>query len=94
LRISDRTVLHCWCPLEWKPDHIICLTELLFCLCSTEYHFPTDENTRGGRNPNGTWTGVLGMFQRDEVAVTSLGFSMMSMRMEIVDYSFPTLENR
>jgi hypothetical protein len=80
--------------LKGKPDHIICLTELHFYLCSTKFHFPTDENTSGERKQNGTWTGVFGMFQRDEVAITNLVFAMMSKRLEIVDYSFPTLENR
>jgi hypothetical protein len=65
-----------------------------FLSCSTEYHFPVDGNSVGDRNPNGTWTGVFGMFQRDEVAITNLVFTMGSMRMEIVDYSFPTRENR
>jgi len=64
------------------------------CLCSTEYHFPTDENTAGYKNPNGTWTGVFGMIQRDEVEITNVVLSMVSMRIEIVDYSFPTLEIR
>jgi hypothetical protein len=63
-------------------------------LCSTEYHFPTDENASGDRNPNGTWTGVFGMFQREEVEITNLVLAMVSMRLEIVDYSFPTLEIR
>jgi hypothetical protein len=34
------------------------------------------------------------MFQRDEVAITNIMAAMVSMRMEIVDYSFPTLEFR
>ena len=65
-----------------------------FRLCSTDYHFPMDENTGGDRNPNGTWTGVFGMFQREEVAITNTVFSMVSRRMEILDYSVPTLEIR
>jgi hypothetical protein len=65
-----------------------------FRLCSTDYYFPTDENTSGDRNPNGTWTGVFGMLQREEVAITNIVLSMVSTRMEILDYSVPTLEIR
>jgi hypothetical protein len=53
-----------------------------------------DENSGGDRNPNGTWTGVHGMFQREEVTITNVVFSMVSTRMEILDYSVPTLEIR
>jgi hypothetical protein len=70
------------------------LSELTFCLCSTEYIFATDGNFVGNRNPNGTWTGVFGMFQSGEVEITNIVLSMVSMRMEIVDYSFATREIR
>jgi hypothetical protein len=60
-----------------------------FCLCSTEYCFPTDENAGGERNLDGNWTGVFGMFQRKEVEVSNVVFSMMARRMDIVDYSVP-----
>jgi hypothetical protein len=53
-----------------------------------------DEGTSGSRMPNGSWSGVFGMFQRKEVDITNVVFSMTSMRMEILDYSFPTLEIR
>jgi hypothetical protein len=51
-----------------------------------------DENIGGSRTPNGSWTGVFGMFQRNEADVSNVVLSMVSMRMEILDYSVPTLE--
>jgi hypothetical protein len=65
---------------------------LNFRLCRTEYHFPKDENSFGGRSPNGTWSGVIGTLQRKEVAITNVPLSMVSMRMEVLDYSVPTLK--
>jgi hypothetical protein len=61
------------------------------CLCSTEYHFPADENAGGERAPNGTWTGVFGLFQRRETEVSNVVFSMTARRMDVVDFSFPVL---
>jgi hypothetical protein len=66
----------------------------VFFLCSTEYHFPTDVNIGGTKTPNATWTGVFGMIQRNEVDVTNMVLSMESIRLEVVDFSVPTLEVR
>jgi hypothetical protein len=66
----------------------------VFFLCSTEYHFPTDVNSGGTRTPNGTWTGLFGMIQRNELDVINLVLSMMSIRMEVLDFSVPTLKVR
>jgi hypothetical protein len=70
------------------------LREFDFRLCRTEYHFPPDENSGGDRSANGTWSGVLGMFQRKEVSITNVPLTMVSMRMDVADFSFPTLEIR
>jgi hypothetical protein len=66
----------------------------VFFLCSTEYHFPTDLNAGGTRTKNGNWTGLFGMIQRNEVDVTNAVLSMESIRMEVLDFSVPTLEVR
>jgi hypothetical protein len=70
------------------------LSKPYFSLCSTEYHFPADENAGGERASNGTWTGVFGQFQKKEVDVSNVVFSMTARRTEIVDFSVPALRVR
>jgi hypothetical protein len=53
-----------------------------------------DENAGGERAPNGTWTGVFGLFQRKETEVTNVVFSMLARRMDVVDFSVPVFRTR
>jgi hypothetical protein len=53
-----------------------------------------DENAGGEVTSNGTWTGVFGQFQKKEAEVSNVVFSMTARRLDIVDYSVPTLRVR
>jgi hypothetical protein len=53
-----------------------------------------DENAGGERAPNGTWTGVFGLFQRREADVSNVVFSMTARRLDVVDFSVPVLRVR
>ncbi|KAJ4433821.1 hypothetical protein ANN_16133 [Periplaneta americana] len=53
---------------------------------------PRGDRTRGVRTENGTWTGVFGLLQRREVDITNGVYTMISMRMEILDYTVPTID--
>jgi hypothetical protein len=43
---------------------------------------------------NGTWTGIFGMLQRQEVDFTYIPVTMSSSRMDVVDFTVPAVEMR
>ena len=45
----------------------------------------------GSPNPDGTWTGMLGMIQRDEIDITISEMVLASVRTKEFDYSNPIL---
>jgi hypothetical protein len=52
------------------------------------------ENFWGVELPNGTWNGVMGVMERREADVSSIGLVATSARMKVVDFLAPITQLR
>ncbi|GFX80112.1 lig_chan-Glu_bd domain-containing protein [Trichonephila clavipes] len=56
-------------------------------------HFPEDGGKWGNKNESGDWSGIIGMFVRDEVDIAVAHLSIREGIHEIVDFSAPYYSN-
>ena len=47
------------------------------------------DNTFGNKKPDGNWTGIMGLLLKEEVDVSTNGFSITDERMEAVNFAYP-----
>ena len=69
------------------------MTITLRLLFRSEFKLPK-ENAFGKQVKNGSWDGVMGMMERNEVDVTSVELTMEPMRSDVVDYIAPLTNYR
>jgi hypothetical protein len=61
--------------------------------CRAKYLEPGDKST-GTKLRNGSWNGVIGMLQNDDVDVSNAYLIMAAEREEAVDFTTPVLSTR
>lgn len=71
------------------------ITELLAQALKFTYQLIPAENTEIGRRlPNGSWTGMIGLVQRNETDMVIGKVAVTIQRLEVADFSYPYNRNR